>query len=159
MNHCLKYQQKIKKAILIPDIICGLLILLFAYTAFSKLLAFEKFRSVLKEAPFIANYATVIAVLIPAVELTIVLLLLLPRTRKTGLVAATSLLMLFTVYLAFMILTDPNLPCSCGGVIQQLSWKQHIAFNIFFIALGILAIYFQSNGLREKPRMDILQNI
>lgn len=139
----------------IPDIICGLLILLFAYTAFSKLLAFGKFRSVLKEAPFIANYAAVIAVLIPAVELMIVLLLLLPRARKTGLVAAASLLLVFTAYLAFMILTDPNLPCSCGGVVQQLSWKQHIAFNIFFIVLGITAIYFQSNGLTEKRRVDI----
>jgi hypothetical protein len=143
----------------IPDIICGLLILLFAYTAFSKLLAVGKFRSVLKEAPFIGNFATVMAVLIPGVELTIILLLLLPGARKTGLVAATSLLVVFTAYLAFMILTDPNLPCSCGGVIQQLSWKQHIAFNIFFIALGITATYFQSNGLREKRRMNILQNI
>lgn len=143
----------------IPDIICGLLILLFAYTAFSKLLAFGKFRSVLKEAPFIGNYATVMAVLIPGVELTIILLLLLPGARKTGLVAATSLLMVFTAYLVFMILTVPNLPCSCGGVIQQLSWKQHIAFNIFFIALGITATYFESNRLREKRRMGILQNI
>lgn len=143
----------------IPDIICSLLTVLFAYTAFSKLLAFGKFRSVLKEAPFIGNYATVIAVLIPAVELTIVLLLLLPQARKTGLVAATSLLVIFTAYLAFMILTDTNLPCSCGGVVQQLSWKQHVAFNIFFIALSITATYFQSNGLREKRRMGILQNM
>jgi hypothetical protein len=143
MNQSSKYQQKRKKAILIPDIICGLLILLFAYTAFSKVIEFAKFRNVLKEAPLIGNYAMFLAALILAAELVIVLLLILPQTKKTGLTAATGLLTVFTVYLVFMVFTDPHLPCSCGGVIQQLNWKQHIVFNVFFIILGIIGIYFQ----------------
>ena len=143
----------------ISDIICGLLILLFAYAAISKMLAFRQFSFGLSKAPLIENYSTLFAGLIPAAELIIVVLLLIPKFNNTGLIAATSILMFFTAYLIFMVLTDPNLPCSCSGVIQQLSWKQHIAFNTFFIALGITAIYFQRTDLREKERTDILQNI
>ena len=153
-----EYNKKITMKKWIPDIIRNLLILLFVYTAFSKFLEFDKFRTVLKAAPFISNYSTVVAVMIPTIELTIVFLLLLRPTKKAGLIAATGILIFFTAYIIFMILTDLNLPCSCGGVIQQLSWKQHIAFNIFFIALGITAIYFQSSGLNKKRRMHILQN-
>lgn len=140
----------------IPDIICGLLILLFAYTAFSKLLDIHRFESVLSRAPLIGNHAAILAVLVPAVELMIVLLLLVPRTQRTGLIAATALLMVFTVYLVFMVLTDPDLPCSCGGVIQQLSWKQHIVFNFCFILSGMAGIYFQRNPIK-KHRQTIYE--
>lgn len=138
-----------------PDIICGLLILLFAYTAFSKLIEFAKFRNVLNRAPLIANYAMFFAALIPATELVIVLLLVMPRTKKAGLNAATGLLIAFTVYLVFMVLTAPHLPCSCGGVIQKLSWKQHIVFNLFFIGLGITGIYFQQKTNKDNQRTNV----
>jgi hypothetical protein len=150
MNIILKYQQTIKKGFLIPDIISGLLILLFAYAAVNKLMEFGKFRNVLSDAPLIGNYAAFVAAAVPVAELIIVLLLMIPGTQKTGLSAATGLLMIFTVYLVFMVLTDPHLPCSCGGVIQQLSWKQHIGFNIFFIALGIIAIYFRASASEKN---------
>lgn len=134
----------------IPDIISLLLTLLFAYTAFSKLFEFQRFELVLSRAPLIGSYSTLFAVLIPAVELIIVLLLVVPQTQRIGLKSATALLVVFTVYLVFMVLTDPNLPCSCGGVIQQLSWKQHIVFNIFFILAGIASIYLQHKLLIHK---------
>jgi hypothetical protein len=140
----------------IPDIICGLLILLFAYTAFSKILAFRQFRSGLSTAPLIENYSTFFAALIPAAELIIVVLLLIPKFSKTGLITASSILIVFTAYLIFMVLTDPNRPCSCSGVIQQLSWKQHIAFNIFFIGLSTIGIYFQHQPIKGKHRTKIL---
>jgi hypothetical protein len=42
-----------------------------------------------------------------------------------------------------MISFDKNLPCSCGGIISKLSWKQHIIFNLFFIVLSVIGIRFQ----------------
>ena len=98
------------------DIICGFLILLFAYTAFSKILAFGQFRFVLRSTPLTGNYSTLLAVLIPAIELIVVLLLLLSRTNKACLIRATILLIVFTTYLIFIVLKNPDLPCSYGGV-------------------------------------------
>ena len=129
---------------MVSNIINGLFILLFTYTALSKILGYGKFRFVLSVAPLVRSYATWIAAVIPAAELIIAALIFIPATAKKGMIAGVSLLVLFTIYLVYMILTDPDLPCSCGGVIQQMSWKQHIAFNIFFIAAGLTGIYMQN---------------
>lgn len=133
----------------IPEIVGGLLTLLFAYTAFSKLFAFQQFESVLSSAPVIGNYAGLLAVLIPAVELIIIRLLLVIKTRRAGLLASASLLIVFSLYLVYMVLTASDLPCSCGGVIQQLGWKEHIVFNILFIGATAVGI---AQGRKNKIR-------
>lgn len=125
------------KRIPVTEISSSLLILLFAYTAFSKLLTYKKFRWVLNESPLIHNGAGVIVWLLPAAELMIVLLLFIPRYRTIGLKASLSMLILFTGYLIYMILFASHLPCSCGGVVSSLSWKQHVYFNLFFIGINI----------------------
>ena len=131
----------------LSNIIGGLFILLFTYTALSKLAGYARFRFVLSTAPLVHHYAGWIAAIIPAAELAIAALIFIPSTAKKGLIAGVCLLSVFTIYLVFMILTYPNLPCSCGGVIQQLSWQQHIAFNIFFITAGLAGIYMQNKEL------------
>lgn len=35
-----------------------------------------------------------------------------------------------------MLLFVSELPCSCGGIIQRLSWKGHLAFNTLFTILA-----------------------
>jgi len=32
------------------------------------------------------------------------------------------------------------LPCHCGGAIENLSWGQHIWFNLAFIAIAIVGL-------------------
>lgn len=135
------------------NIINGLFILLFTYTALSKLIAFKQFQFVLSTAPLVRNYAKWVAAIIPAAELIIAVLLFIPATAKKGMIAGSVLLILFTVYLVFMILTNSNLPCSCGGVIQRLSWRQHIVFNLFFITAGIIAVYMQRENLRKANNL------
>jgi hypothetical protein len=125
----------------IINIINALFILLFTYTASSKLYELRKFRFVLHMSPLLQNYSRVLSVAVPVIELCIAFLLFIPATAKAGMIAGVSLLLLFTAYIIYMIATDPDLPCSCGGVIQQLSWGQHIIFNLIFIAAGSLAIW------------------
>lgn len=126
----------------IPDIICGLLIVLFVYAASSKLFDYNQFKIQLGHSPLIASYAGIIAWLVPVMELMITGILSVKNTRLYGLYASGMLLLIFTLYIAGMLLTEEHLPCSCGGIIQQLSWQQHLVFNIFFMALcgwGIIA--------------------
>lgn len=125
-----------------------LLIFLFAYTASSKLIDSKAFATVLEQVPFIGWGAGVIAILLPLAELLIVLLLLFERTRLRGLYASLVLLSLFTVYLMYMVTFVPHLPCSCGGVIGKMSWRQHIVFNMMFVALTIISI---RNIRKRKP--------
>ena len=121
--------------------ICSsLLILLFTYTAVSKLSDYTHFVRVLGESPLIHNGADMIGWLLPVAELVIVLLLFFPLTKKAGFVISFFLLLLFTLYLIYMLLFAAELPCSCGGVISKMSWKQHVWFNVFFIGVSVLGI-------------------
>ena len=133
-----------KKAI--PPIACFLLISLFAYTGLSKLSDHTVFHSQLNGLPFIQYAAPVLWWLLPVLELGIAIILVVPKLRLTGYYMSAILLFLFTVYLGGMILSGMELPCSCGGVIQYLSWKQHIILNIFFIILSVMGIYFQKGA-------------
>jgi len=129
------------KKLPVIEIASSLLILLFAYTAISKLLVYRAFTRTLLESPLIHNGADTIAWLLPATELVVVLLLFFSPLRKYGLYASALLLLLFTVYLSYMILFVPHLPCSCGGVLRKMNWQQHIFFNLLFLGLSVLAIY------------------
>lgn len=124
----------------ILEIASGLFIILFLYTALSKLSDYEVFAKGLARSGPISNFSHMFAWAIPGIEIVAVILLFIPSLRKAGLYLSTMLMLLFTGYLAYMIYFTPYRPCSCGGVIQSLTWKQHLVFNIFFLLLGIISI-------------------
>lgn len=122
------------------EIIIALLINLFVYAGLSKLFGYRVFSSQLAQSPLLSPWAGTIAWVLPAGELLLAAMLVIPATRLAGLYASLGLLILFTAYIIYMLATYPHLPCSCGGVIAALSWKQHIAFNSVFILLAGVGI-------------------
>lgn len=124
----------------LPELISTILIFLFAYTAFSKLFELSSFRAVLSTSPLIHAQAWIISFAVPITEFIIALLLCFSSSRLKGFYGSFALLLIFSTYIAYMIKTTPELPCSCGGVIQQLSWGQHFLFNLFFILLSLIGI-------------------
>lgn len=133
------------------EIICFLLILLFVYAASSKLIEYSSFKIQLSNSPILKPFAAIIAWFVPAVELIIVMMLTVKNTRKYGLYASLILLMIFTLYISGMLLSEIHLPCSCGGIIQGLSWGRHLIFNLVFMALCFTGII-----LRRKQKQDTL---
>lgn len=129
-----------KKKVFLADSISATVSLLLLYTALSKLRDYENFKAVLSVSPLLKSFAALIAWLLPAVEILVSLLLFVPSTRKAGLQLAVGLIAGFTIYLAGMILFTPDLPCNCGGVLKNLTWHQHILFNLLFILLSLLGI-------------------
>lgn len=124
--------------------IAAVFIFLFTYTGLSKILNHSSFEATLHQSPVIKSVSPIVAWLIPATELIISLLLFFPQTRLKGLYASLILMIGFTLYIGYMLLFTPNLPCSCGGVIQTMSWKQHLVFNIFFILLAGISIWLHT---------------
>jgi hypothetical protein len=132
-----------------------LLILLFTYTAISKLTEYATFVRFIDESSPIHKGADMIGWLLPVTELVVVLLLFFERARRAGLYASLLLLVLFTLYLLYMLLFVADLPCSCGGVLNKMSWQQHVWFNLFFILINLIAlgperIYRLINFLRKQ---------
>lgn len=128
-----------------------LLILLFVYTATSKLLHLGQFELRLERMPYLAPMAPYLAVGVPFLELVLVGLLLLPKYQKTALYASLGLLGLFTSYIALVLKAKEALPCSCGGVINSLGWRQHLWFNGTFMLLALWALILTQNKPIEQP--------
>ena len=131
----------------ITIVTCYLLVFLFTYTGVSKLIDHEVFEAAILRSPIIRQQAPIISWLIPVIELLIAVMLLLQQYRKAGLLLSLLLLIIFTAYIGYMILFIPNLPCSCGGVLKELSWGNHLLFNSFFILLILISL---SSFLKHK---------
>ena len=141
------YKNSLRYTIVI-EACCFLLILLLAYTGFSKLSDHTRFHSVMVTMPYLKHAEPLLSWSLPVVELVIALLLCTNRFKLQALAASLVLLGAFTIYLIVMKISGMHLPCSCGGVIQYLSWTQHIFFNLFFILMAMIGIIYKIKATR-----------
>jgi uncharacterized membrane protein YphA (DoxX/SURF4 family) len=144
-----RYDISLKKEIII-NIISGLFILLFLYAAMNKFLEFEKFNAQLGQSPMLNQFAGIIAWVIPIAEIGIAILLTIPRTTLIGLYVSFTLMVMFTAYIGTMLGFSEHMPCSCGGILQKLGWKEHMIFNSIYVVLGLIGILLQENLIKEK---------
>jgi len=132
-----------------------LYILLFTYAAVSKLLDYEDFSIKIGQSPLLSAFAGYVAIGVPLLELIIVAMLCIPKLRVTALFASFCLMIMFTVYIYIILNYSSYIPCSCGGVLQDLGWTEHLIFNVAFIFLAFVAVLIGSaedNWLsRQKP--------
>jgi hypothetical protein len=81
---------------------------------------------------------------IPLLEVAISIAVLFERTRLAGFYAAFILMCLFSIYTGIVLMHFFSyIPCSCGGVIRKLTWPQHLALNLFYVALSVVGIILQ----------------
>jgi hypothetical protein len=134
----------------IVEMISALLLFLFTYTALSKLLDFAKFKYQISQSPFITNISWLVIWSIPLAELIISILLVFKLTRLAGLYLSFFLMLLFTGYVFIMLRYSSYLPCSCGGVLSIMSWKQHFVFNLVFTGLSLAGVLLENSKSREN---------
>ncbi len=112
-----------------------LLIVLWSYASVSKLFTLERSRAAL-EPIFGSGLASLVSQAVPVAELITVGLLVFRPARRAGWWCSFTLLAVFTGYIV-LVLGDAfhHTPCTCGGVLEILSWKEHLVFNIAVIVL------------------------
>jgi uncharacterized membrane protein YphA (DoxX/SURF4 family) len=143
----MKWVQKHKGVIV--EVICFLFILLFVYAAVSKFLDYENFRVQLGQSPLLTAFAQWVVWAVPGLEIVIAGMLCLPRLRLWGFYAAFSLMVMFTAYIIAILQFSETIPCSCGGVLENLGWTEHLIFNVVFIFLGFTGLTLHTH-LQEK---------
>ena len=141
--------MKIKKEQLIIDIVAILYILIFVYTGVYKLVNHRVFYLQLIGHPLLKDYAHIVSWVVPVVEVVAALLLAFSITRMKGIYLSLATMSCFTIYLIYMIVTHPKLPCSCGGIVNSLSWRQHVMVNTLYILMGITAIILHKRKTRK----------
>ncbi|MCR8668236.1 hypothetical protein NO995_11115 [Aestuariibaculum sp. M13] len=138
---------------LIIGITSNLLVLLFLYAAISKLIDYDHFKWQLRQSPFISSIADLLSWLIPTIEIGLSIALISNKYRLISLLVSLTLLISFTTYLIVVLFSSDNIPCSCGGVLTSLGWKNHIFFNLTFTLVNIIGILF----LKHKKSIAQLQ--
>ena len=153
----LLHRKKIsmRKAI-ITDIIAALFILLFVYAAISKLIDYQKFRVQLGQSPLLTAFAGWVAWVIPSMEILISLLLITARFRLIGLYASFTLMVMFSAYIVAITKFSEFIPCSCGGVLYKMNWSQHLAFDIVFVVLAVIALVLRPSGFSIRQELTAI---
>lgn len=134
----------------IVQIICMLFILLFIYAAVSKLMDFENFQNQLAQSPLLSAYASLVSWLVPLLEILISILLIFPQSRNIGIWSAFNLMVMFTIYIFIILHYSSFVPCSCGGILEKLSWDEHLIFNFLFVVLGATSIFLKKKNTADK---------
>lgn len=134
---------RITKEVLI-ELISILFVVLWLYTGLNKLLDYNAFKSQLEKSPFVEHFSGFISLAMPAGEMFLGAMLVYKTSRLFGLYLSFALMLLFTGYVWLMLNYAYDLPCSCGGIVSQLSWSEHLWFNIGFTSLSMIAIFFNN---------------
>ena len=124
--------------------VCFFFVILFIYAAVSKLLDFENFQVQLAQSPLLSAYAGLISYAVILIEVFIAGLLLFKGTKLWGLYGTFALMTAFSMYIYLMLNYSDFVPCSCGGILEKMSWTQHLIFNVvtvFIAGVGIVAVY------------------
>ncbi|WP_213278947.1 MauE/DoxX family redox-associated membrane protein [Chryseobacterium indologenes] len=115
-------------------------ILQFCYAGISKLLDFENFQAQISASPLLNKLSQFLLYTIIIVEFLVTGLLCYRKTRNIGLISSIILMLIFSGYIALLLSTSDHLPCSCGGILEKMSWHQHLYFNIGCVILSVIAL-------------------
>lgn len=139
-------------------IISGLIGAMFFYAALSKLVDYEQSNWEMRNQVFTDFVADVLTWLVPSIEILLVMGLNYRPTRIFGLWASLGLLTVFTVYIILVLgKVFDRVPCSCGGVIGQLSYDWHMVFNFAFITLAIIGLWIEENWKLKNLKIRIVK--
>lgn len=115
-------------------------IFLFLYTGITKLMAIDQFKEQMVSSPLLSPLAGLITWALPIGEIILAVILFIPILRIKGLYLSAITMSLFTLYVIIILLIDSHLSCSCGGIVEELSPRQHLLFNSASTILAILTI-------------------
>lgn len=140
-------QSSINRGKIISDSIAWLFIVLWIYAAANKLLDYQTFKVKLGQSPLLTPIAGLVAWLIPAIEIVISVTLAIESLRQLGLYLSFALMTLFTGYIITITQFSDFIPCSCGGILENMTWNQHLVFNIMFVVLAIIGIIIHRKNI------------
>lgn len=128
-------------------------ILLFVYAATTKVLDFENFQIQLSQSPVLSAHSYWIARLVPFTELILAGILAIPRFRFKALLCSFSLMTMFTAYIFIVVNFSPYVPCSCGGILEKMSWDMHLIFNLIFMLSAIPVLLCSQKSEVQKNKI------
>lgn len=132
--------------ITMTDLVAGIFIILFTYTAVNKLKDYATFGIALRQSPVLQPYAGFVLIAVPVAKLVAVILLVFSMTRKAGLYISWILMCMFSAYISYLLIFVPVLPCNCGGIWKSMSWKTQLTVNLMLLIILSRALMILKNN-------------
>lgn len=134
---------------LIPEIIYLFIIFFLCYTASNKLVNIESFRiNLIKTSLFSVDLAKYFSYVVIVLEAIIILILFF--NKKIGLLLFSFTIAIFTVYISYLRFKGFYEVCGCGGILNGLRYKYHLAINLFLIISSLLSFFIFNSTQNEK---------
>ena len=133
--------KKKRNKLLIIEIVSLAFVFLFLYTACDKINNFDEFQVQLGKSPILYKYVTIISIVVPTTEIIISILLMTKRFQLVGLYMSFCIMIMFSTYIVLLLNFSSYIPCSCGGVLESLTWEQHLIFNVGFATLALVGVF------------------
>jgi uncharacterized membrane protein YphA (DoxX/SURF4 family) len=118
-------------------LITGILTFLWAYSSFTKLTNLKQFKHAMLTQVFPRWIGKILVFLVPIVEITLMVLLIIPFTRLIGMYSSLFTLLAFTIYVGGAVFKIyDRTPCACGGLFNRLGWYKHFKLNIILTIIA-----------------------
>ncbi|OQP54413.1 DoxX family protein [Niastella populi] len=142
------------------NIFSSALVFLFLYASLSKFTDFKGFIYDMNNQPFPKWLSGILVWAVPAVEIGLAVMLIFNKTRLKGLYGSLILMSLFTIYTTLVLFkVFDKVPCSCGGIIKNLTWTQHSILNLFFVCIAIFGIIImRKDKAHDTDRLPYQRN-
>jgi len=120
------------------------------------MLDFENFQVQISQSPLLSSYAGSISFLVIIAELIIAALLVIPKLRILGLYGSLSMMTAFTMYIYLILEYSEFVPCSCGGILENMSWRTHLIFNALCVLIVCIAIIVFQTGRKQRKKFNLV---
>lgn len=131
--------------------VIALLILLWIYSGVSKLIESEETQLQILNQVFPKALSRAILWSISIIEILAAFLLSFRTSRQAGIIISVALMGVFNLYIVAVVQgLFRYTPCSCGGIIANLSWSQHLIFNACFLVLALYALVINLKERRSE---------
>jgi len=115
-------------------------IVLWLYAGTIKLIDHKLFIEQLEMSPLLASVSVIVSFTFPLLEFITALLLISPRTLRPALFLTLYLFLSLALYILYLFILAPKVPCACGGIIERLNWSGHLILNFTGVALAVILI-------------------
>ena len=139
----------------LPKAVSYFFILLFCYAAISKAMDFENFQVQIGQSPLLSAYAGWVSYTVIIIEIVVVFFLSLDKLRQSGLYFSTALMTAFTVYIFLILNYSDFVPCSCGGILEDLGWTEHLIFNVCCVMLGGISVLINAKTFKAIYKRSV----
>lgn len=130
MKTASRYSKSSYKTTVIAFVILINFVVYF-YSGVDKLIHFNEFVLNFSKSPFApSDLINELSFCVVGIELGICFLCFFNKFQKLACLLFMIMSYVFSGYVLLMITYSPYLPCSCGGLIDFLTWNEHLALNI-----------------------------